>query len=370
MRKCVCLLVLVLFFVDGCGVDKPKFTEEELAEMPYAQREGLPAPSGGFVLAVGSETITTEEIITERLSEHFRPIAQRSSFEQFKEQARGPLEQIIVAKVSDILLNQKAKQQAGENIEERLEKIVDREVKKYVASFDNDYAKAEEALKEKGMDWKGFREYQTNLILGQSYIASQLPEQAALTYSELVESYNEMKEEVFLRPAEITFRLIDIEVSKVELSDPNKSRREQAKELADELARRIEEGQDFGELAREYSHGYRTSFGGLWKPVQPESLAEPYDVLSREAGRMEAGEVAGPIEASGHIFIMKLEEKAAKTFEPFEDVQKEVESTIHMERRRTALEELNKKLIQQAIARERGRFIDFCLEEIYRMSNR
>jgi hypothetical protein len=99
-------------------------------------------------------------------------------------------------------------------------------------------------------------------------------------------------------------------------------------------------------------------------------LAEPYDVLSREAGRIEPGEVTGPIEASGHIFIMKLEEKTAKTFELFEDVQKEVESTIHLERRRTALEKLNKKLVLQAVVGERDRFIDFCLEEIYRMSNR
>jgi parvulin-like peptidyl-prolyl isomerase len=362
--------VLVLLFVDGCGGDKPKYTEEELAEMPYVQREGLPAPSGGFVLAVGGETITAEEIITERLSEHFKPIAQRSSFEQFKEQARGPLEQILVAKVSDILLNQKAKQQAGENIEERLEKIVDMEVKKYVASFDNDYAKAEEALKEKGMDWKDFRKYQRNLILGQSYIASQLPEQAPITYSELVEGYNKLKEELFLRPAQITFRLIDIDVSKLEATDPNASRRVKAKELADELVRQIREGADFGELARQYSHGYRASFGGLWKPVQPESLAEPYNVLAREAERMEPGEVSGPIEAGEHIFVMRLKEKRAKSLEPIEAVQKEVEAAIRQERRNTALKELNKKLVQQAIARERSRFIDFCLEEIYRMGNR
>jgi hypothetical protein len=371
MRKGVFLLVLGALLVEGCGGggSSGKFTEEELAGMPFAQREGLPEPSGGFVLAVGGETITAEELITERSLEYFRPIAQQSSLEQFKEQARPPLEQIIVDKVSDILLHQKAKRQAGDNIEDRLEKIVDREVRKFVASFDYDYAKAEEALQEKGMDWKGFREYQRKLILSQSYIASQLPAETALTYSELVESYDEMKEKVFLRPAQITFRLIDIEVSKVELNDPNKSRREQAKELADELATQIKEGQDFGNLARQYSHGYRASSGGLWKPVHPESLAEPYDILSSEAERMEAGEIAGPIEASGHIFIMKLEEKTAKMFEPLEDVQKEVESAIHLERRRTALEELGKKLLLQAIVGERDRFIDFCLEEIYRLSN-
>jgi parvulin-like peptidyl-prolyl isomerase len=371
MRKFRFLLVLAVLLVDGCGGGSSgKFSEKELAGIPLAQREGLPEPSGGFVLSAGGETITTEEIITERLLEYFGPIAQRSSLEQFKEQARPTVEEIIVAKVSDMLLHQQAKRQAGANIDERLDEIVDREIRQFVDSYDYDYAEAEEALKEKGMDWKSFREYQKKMILSQSYIASQLPGEKALTYSELVERYNEMKEEVFLRPEEITFRLIDIEVAKVELNEPNKSRREQARELADELARQIEEGQDFGELARRYSHGYRASFGGLWKPLHPESLAEPYDVLSREAVRIEPGEVTGPIETSGHIFIMKLEEKTAKDFEPFENVQEELKSTIHLNRRRTALEELNEKLVLQAIIGDRERFIDFCLEEIYRMGNR
>jgi len=372
MRKFRFLLVLAVLLVEGCGGggDKGKFSEEELAVMPFAQRDGLPEASGGFVLAVGGETVTAGEIITETLLEYYRPVAQRSSLEQFKRQARPPLEQIIVAKVSDILLHQKGKQQAGDNIEERLEKIVDREVRKFVASFGYDYAKAEEALKARGMDWKEFRKYQRRLILSQSYIASQLPGETAVTYSELIDGYNEMKEQVFVRPAEITFRLIDIEVSKVELNDPNKSRLEQAQELADKLVREINSGQDFGELARRYSRGHRASFGGLWKPVQPESLAEPYDVLAREAERMEVGEVAGPVDAGGHIFIMKLEEKTAKTFEPFEEVQKEVEATIHIERRKKALDELNRKLVEKAVARDRERFADYCLEEIYRISNR
>ena len=99
MRKGVFLLVLGALLVDGCGGGSSgKFTEEELAGMPFAQREGLPEPSGGFVLAVGGETITAEKIITERLLEYFGPIAQLSSLEQFKEQARPTLEEIIVVK--------------------------------------------------------------------------------------------------------------------------------------------------------------------------------------------------------------------------------------------------------------------------------
>ncbi|GAH82329.1 unnamed protein product, partial [marine sediment metagenome] len=96
MRNCAFLTVLVLLLTYGCGGgSKPKFTEEELALIPLAQREGLPETSGGFVLAVGDKTITADEVIESPiitpdgaivpLIEYFRPIAQKNDFEQFRE---------------------------------------------------------------------------------------------------------------------------------------------------------------------------------------------------------------------------------------------------------------------------------------------
>ena len=371
MRKCAFLTVLILLLPYGCGGgSKPKFTEEELALIPLAQREGLPEASGGFVLAVGGETITSDEIITEPLLDHFRPIAQKSSFEQFKKQARPELEQIIAARVSNILLYQQAKRDTGVDIEDALEKATEAEVRKFVAGFEGDYARAEQALKRMGMDWRSFREYQKKMILGQDYIRRLLPEYRPITYSELVNCYNEMKGEFFAIPAMITFRLIDIQIPKLEVTDPNRSRLEQARELASELVRRLREGEAFGELAKQYSHGHTASFGGLWQPVQPQSLAKPYDILAAEADKMKPAQIAGPIEAGEHIFIMKLEEKRPKSFEPLENVQKEVEAKIIFDRREKAVDEFSSKLVQQAALNERDRFIDFCLEKTYRICHR
>jgi parvulin-like peptidyl-prolyl isomerase len=371
MRKRAFLTMLAVLLTAGCGGSKkPTFTEEELALIPLAQREGLPAWSGGFVLTVGGETITADEIITEPLLKYFRPIAQRSSFEQFKEQARPELEQILATRVSNILLYQQAKQDAGEQVDEALETAAEAEVRRFIASFEGDYAKAEEALKDMPMDWRSFKEHQKKMILVQSYVSSQLPEQGPITYSELVDYYNKMKEQSFATPAKLKFRLIDIEAAKLEVSDPNQSRQQLAKKLANELLGRIRAGEDFVELAKQYSHGHRRLFGGLWKPVQPGSLAEPYDILAAEAERIEPGQIAGPIEAGEHIFIMKLEEKQAGSIEPLEKVQKQVEAQIMLERRKQALDAFGAKLMQQAALGNQAEFVDFCLEKIYQMSNR
>ena len=61
MRR-TALLILAAVVLAGCE-DKPQFTPEEMAKIPLAKREGLPEASGGFTLAVGDQTITSEEVI-------------------------------------------------------------------------------------------------------------------------------------------------------------------------------------------------------------------------------------------------------------------------------------------------------------------
>jgi hypothetical protein len=374
MRRCIFLAALSALLAAGCQ-SKSKPTRKDLAKIPFAQKTGLPEPSGGFALAVGDETITSNEIIgslTEHegmvvpLIERLGPIAQRGTLEQFKKQASPELEKILTAKISNILLYQQAKKGAGANIDERLETLVKAEVRKFITGFGGDYAKAEEELKRRGMDWQSFEEYKKREMLSYSYIREQLSEENPITHSELLGYYNKMKGKFFSRPALIKFQLVDIEAAKLEVTDPNQSRQEKAKSLADELLEQIKAGQDLGELAQKYPG---VSFIGLSKPVQPESLEKPYDILAAEAEKIEPGQVAAPIEVGAHIFIMKLEEKRPRTLVPFEKVQKRIEAQITFERRKKAIEKFNQKLAEQAKLGEKDRFADFCLEQIYQMCN-
>jgi len=362
---CFCALCLT----GGCGgSDKSKLTDEELALIPLSQREGLPECSGGFVLSVSGEVISSEEVIAPLMA-YLTPIAQKNSFDKFSEHAKPAIEQILTTQIVNLLLYQQAKKNAGEQIDEQLDKAAAAEVQKFIANFGGDYAKAEQSLAKAGLDWTSFKEHQKKMIMGQSYLSSKMPVKQPITHSELVARYNEIKDEAFGLPAIIKFRLIDIETAKLEKTDPNRNKREQAQELAGELINRIDSGEDFGALARQYSHGYRAGFGGLWEPVQPGSLAEPYDILADEAERMEPGQIAGPIGAGERIFIVKLEEKQTASFEPLEKVQKQVEMQIALERQKKVVDELVAQLAKQAAIGEQDKFIDFCLEEIYRRSN-
>ena len=375
MHKCVFLSVLMLLLIGGCG-DGSKPTDAELERQALTRRIRLVEASGGYVLIVGGETITSDEIIESPVEsggrfvlpiEHFKPIAQASELEQFKARVRGQLKEIVSAKISNILLYQQAKRQAGKNIDQALDKQAEKALREFVVAFGGDQIKADEALEQMGMDWKSFREYQKRLILTQWYLGSKFSNNKPVTYRELMDCYNEMKDKYFAKPGIVQFRLIDIQPAKLELTDPNEDRYQLAEKLAIELARRIRSGEDFGELAKQYSHGPMREFGGLWRPVQPGSLAPPYDMLAAEAWNTEPGQIAHLIITPEHVFILKLEEKQSAGYEPFEKVQEQVRNKIILDRRKEIAGRVNATLLQQAELSETDEFVDFCLEKIYQM---
>jgi parvulin-like peptidyl-prolyl isomerase len=304
------------------------------------------------------------------LAELLAPAAQAGSLEQFKQLARPRVEEVITSRISYILLYQQAKRQVGENIDEALEKAAEKEWRRFVLRFGGDEARAEQALRQQKIDRKGFKDYWKKELLRQSYISLKLRSDRPITQRELTQCYDEIKDKSFAVPASLTFRLIDIEPAKLQTADPQSVQGglESAGKLARELVDRIRAGEDFAELAKQYSHGHSREFGGLWKPVNPDSLAKPYDVLVAAAEKMEQGQVAGPIEVEGHIFIMKLEEKRPKSYEPFEKVQEQLEQKVIADRQKEAIDKLNAELREQIVLSEKDEFVDFCLERIYQVN--
>jgi parvulin-like peptidyl-prolyl isomerase len=369
MPKRIFIVPVVLLLCLGCAKDeKPKYTEEQLAQIPQPVRDGLPRPTGGFVLAVGDETISTTDIAQPLMSE-LAPTAQKMSFDDFANQAMPAVALTLRDKIADILLYQQAKKAAPDQIDEELDKAVEKEMRRFIVSFGGDYAKAQAYLKSYyGMGWKEFRDYQRRMILSGSYLNGKLAEDKPVTYSQIREYYDQHKSDDYSKEATITIRLIDIDVAK-QAVDANTSQLDAAQSKANDLMSRLNAGENFAVLAAQYSDGYRASAGGLWDPVRPDSLAEPYDVLGKQAQQMAVGDVAGPLNAKGHIFIVKLEGKQAGSVVPLEKVQAEIEERITLERKRKSYDDAMNAVLKEADIGGLDQFAMYCLRQIYTQAN-
>ena len=83
---------------------------------------------------------------------------------------------------------------------------------------------------------------------------------------------------------------------------------------------------------------------------------------------MKPGEIAGPLETVGHVFVMRLEAKQQAGYQPLEKVQTEVNNRILMEHRNEAVTKLNARLLREAEIGSTDEFVDFCVDRIYKMN--
>ena len=380
MYKCLIYITLVLFLSVGCdNTAGPNVTNTELSRMTNISNIGLIENKDKFILLVGGQEITSDDIIYEPTmfgetflspAEYLEPVAQAYEIELFKAQTRDWLKQIIKRRISYVVLYQNAKRQLGDNLDDTLENATESEFNNFIQRYGGDIAKADEIIKQ---NWGSRRNYKNLIkrnILEYYFVSSKTPTNEYISYRKLKDKYEEMKDEHFAKIPSIEFRLIDIQPSKIKITDPNQDQRKVAENLADQIFTKLKSGEDFAELAKQYSHGPRKESGGLWRPVNPNSLVEPYDLIAKAADNLNSGEISEPIKTEQRIFIVKLESKISAGYEPFENVQDQVKEALLSEQQsNTAINKLNEQVEKQMELQETNKFVNFCLEKIHQINN-
>jgi parvulin-like peptidyl-prolyl isomerase len=369
-----CLTALLLGGAGCTGHRKAALTDEEIREYTLAHK-----PQRVDELLVSGEKVTFDDVLSispeanaspPTLKDKLIEMARQTPQDEFMRQATPVIQQRLTSNIVNIVLYKRAKKTLGNKTDEQLDKMVEKELRKFTLEHGGNSAAADAALQEMGMNRERFKEYKKKQILSQYYVASKFPYNRPITHHELREYYEKMKQGNFLQAGLVQFRLIDIQITKVRLSGANDDPIQVARALAKDIVERVNAGDDFGELAKKYSNEPRAaSSGGLWPERDPDALAAPYDVLGKKAMAMKPGEVAGPIEEIDHVFILKLEKKQEKGFQPLDQVQDTIEDQIMADRRREALVDLNAEVKQLAAAGNTDRFVDYCLQNLYRQAH-
>lgn len=372
-----CGLVLLCVLACGCeGNRKSALTEEEIRQRTYA-----PLPIQPDEILIGGEKITCEDVMMSppeediagpSLKDRLEARAKEVSLEQFLAETRPLIQQRLNRNIiTRIVLSKRARRELGERADDTLDKMAERELRSFIMEeHGGNGAEADAALQKRGFNRTTFKERRKRDLLAQYVIDSKIRRNPRpVTYDEIVAYYDKVKDQEFLVQGVLQLRLIDIDVAKVQVTDPNEERLHMARLLGADLRMRIEAGEDFGELAKQYSHDPLASQGGLLKPRNPDAFAPPYDVLAAKAKSMRIGQVAGPIDAPGRVFLMKVEAKQDQGYRPLSEVQDQVREGIQRDRRRAALEELENEIARQVVGADTAEFVDYCLERLYRLSH-
>lgn len=119
---------------------------------------------------------------------------------------------------------------------------------------------------------------------------------------------------------------------------------QQARALASELKRRIEEGADFAELARQFSEGPSAKKGGSLGWVSRGQMVPEFDELIFS---LSPDEIGGPIRTQFGVHIAQVLDKRQKSIDP-EDERRKARQALRTRKTRERMDQWVRQLRAQA----------------------
>jgi hypothetical protein len=288
----------------------------------------------------------------------------------FFEQIAAQTHEIVIGKATNILLYEKAKAEAGEKIDEQLDKFVETEKNNFIARHGNNYAEAEKSFKRRGItDWKAFEDKKKEEMLTQMYLSKRAGTTEPITYNQMQAHYDQNKAKYKIEGS-MDFLLIDILPSKLKPDQIDiamgQSAEAAAVQLANKVVEKLRAGADFKKMVTEYSNGIYADKGGAWGMVTLGSLVKPYDMLEGLAKQTDVGGISDPLEANGHVFIMKLLKYNKGGPQEFPDVRDEIKSELEYLQRMKQTHKIFTEVMSETNVGDLEKFVDMCVLQAYR----
>ena len=225
---------------------------------------------------------------------------------------------IMLDQMVDIeAVTQQAKKDGLAPSKEEVDKAFD-ELKKNIDA-DEAYKKA---LQEKGIDDTYLRQQQEQDLTIQNY-KENFDKNVKITDEEMQKYYNEHKKDYYKDEVKASHILIStVDDNGKELSEAKKK---EAKKKAEEVLKKAKSGEEFSELAKEYSDDKGSAEnGGDLGYFTKGQMVQPFE---EAAFSLKPGEISGIVESQYGYHIIKVYDKIDEQL-PFNDVKDEIKNIL------------------------------------------
>jgi peptidyl-prolyl cis-trans isomerase SurA len=202
-----------------------------------------------------------------------------------------------------------------------------------------DLDELEKAVTQQGLNWEDFKSNIRNRILTQRVIQQEVGSHIQITHEEQMKFYEEHKKD-FVRPEQVALRAIEIKTEgKPESEVP------ELKAKAQKLLDRVNEGEDFGELAKRFSDGSTAQQGGFLGVYKKGELSKEFEDM---VFKMKKNQLTPVIETKQGFLIMQVLEHYDEGEQSFDKVSNEIENHLYEEKMEPAMREYLKTLREQS----------------------
>ncbi len=196
-------------------------------------------------------------------------------------------------------------------VDQRAEEMID-------DMFDGDREVLMRALQAEKMTYEEWRETIERQMIVQSMRSANVDQYVQITPGR-VRSYYEGHADEFRQPAQVHVRMIVLTPEQV-------AEHQDRKDRADELIKRARGGEDFGNLATQFSGGSQAKAGGDWGWIDP--ALELRGELAQLVESTETGRVSDAIQIADNLYIIKVEGRREATIAPLNEVYTQIERDL------------------------------------------
>jgi peptidyl-prolyl cis-trans isomerase SurA len=199
--------------------------------------------------------------------------------------------------------------------------------------------KLESAVTKEGLNWDDFKNNIRNKFLTQEVIRREVGSHITIGREDAMKYYEEHKKE-FVKPEQVALRALEISTEGKKESDlPD------LKKKAEDMLRRIKDGEDFATLAKRFSDGATAQQGGFLGVYKRGELSKQ---LEDQVFAMKKNQLTDVIETKQGYLILQVLERYEAGEQPFEKVENEIMDHLYSERMEPALREYLKTLREQS----------------------
>jgi peptidyl-prolyl cis-trans isomerase SurA len=360
MRKLVVIATLCAT-LPLAAQDKPQSTQPKPAAGPTLEKPGMAAPdpkSEKPTKPAAPKTVnpdsgkTVEEIIARVNNEIITRSEYNKARQTAEEEAKSECqnrctpEQLQIAiedrqkntlreLVDQSLLVQRAKDM-GVSVEPELIKKLDAiRTENKLPSMEE----LEKAVSGQGMNWEDFKNNIRSTLLTQRVISSEVGSHITISDEEVTKYYEAHKTE-FVRPEQVALREIVVSTEGKKPEDlPD------LKKKADTALKRVQDGEDFGEIAKRLSDGSTKSQGGFLGIYKRGELSKE---LEDKVFKMKRNELTEVMETKQGFLVLQVLEHYDEGEQSLAKVKNEIMDKLYGGRMEPAMREYLKTLREQS----------------------
>jgi parvulin-like peptidyl-prolyl isomerase len=284
------------------------------------------------IVAVVNDDIITLSEYKREYDGRYQVLRAQVSGDEFDRQYAQMKKELLNEMITNILLLQEA-QKKGFDVKEQVNMAIESIKKEYSINSDEEFRRA---LQQQGLVYEEWIKAMEEKFLRDNVIFSEVGRNIVIDDSKTV-NYYKLHPEEFTEPVEYKLRAIYIlEEGKSEAEIEAKKR---------EIDEKIQAGEEFADLAGQYSEGPgKESQGdlGSFKKGHLEKTQE------QAVNKLKAGEMTPWLNLKDYWVRLKLEERKESRLKTFEEARKEIEEKLFNQEREKRLREYLKELKEKS----------------------